>query len=71
MCTGQLIRSRHRKRVRAQRLVLPMSSLAVLACTFAGHTAVPPTGPLASPTVAVAVAVGTTLSARQGGTPQE
>ncbi|WP_165484832.1 hypothetical protein [Streptomyces kasugaensis] len=36
---------------------------------FAGHTAVPPTGPPASPTVAVAV--GTTLSARQGGTPQE
>ncbi|MFD7104775.1 hypothetical protein [Streptomyces celluloflavus] len=53
--------------MRAQRLVLPMSSLAVLACTFAGHTAVPPTGPAASPTVAV----GTTLSARQGGTPQE
>lgn len=67
MCTVWLIHSRHQKRGAAQQLVLPVSSLAVLACTFAGHAAVLLAGLVASLTVAV----GVTLSARQGGALQE
>lgn len=60
--TVWLIHSRHQKRGPAQQLVLPVSALLVLACTFAGRAAVPAAGGVA----ALAVAVGVTLTARQG-----
>ncbi|MFI0710731.1 low temperature requirement protein A [Streptomyces inhibens] len=62
MLTVWLIHSRHQKRGLAQQLVLPVSSLLVLACTFAGRGAVLATGLVASATVAV----GVTLTSRQG-----
>ncbi|MFG2285900.1 low temperature requirement protein A [Streptomyces sp. NPDC048595] len=62
MFTVWLIHSRHQKRGLAQQLVLPVSSVLVLACTFAGQWAVPAAGLVASATVAV----GVTLTARQG-----
>ena len=62
MFTVWLIHSRHQKRGPAQQLVLPVSSLAVLACTFAGHWAVLAAGLVASVTVATGVA----LTTRQG-----
>ncbi|WP_327226139.1 low temperature requirement protein A [Streptomyces platensis] len=62
MLTVWLIHSRHQKRGPAQQLVLPVSALLVLACTFAGHGAVLATGLVASATVAV----GVTLASRQG-----
>ncbi|MEU7155215.1 low temperature requirement protein A [Streptomyces chrestomyceticus] len=62
MFTVWLIHSRHQKRGLAQQLVLPASSVLVLACTFAGHAAVLLAGLVASLTVAV----GVTLTARQG-----
>jgi low temperature requirement protein LtrA len=62
MFTVWLIHSRHQKRGLAQQLVLPVSSVLVLCCTFAGHSAVL----LAGLVAAVTVAVGVTLSARQG-----
>ncbi|MEV0368345.1 low temperature requirement protein A [Streptomyces sp. NPDC050636] len=62
MFTVWLIHSRHQKRGLAQQLVLPVSSVLVLACTFAGHWAVLAAGLVAS----VTVAVGVTLTARQG-----
>ncbi|MFD3421314.1 low temperature requirement protein A [Streptomyces decoyicus] len=62
MFTVWLIHSRHQKRGPAQQLVLPVSSLAVLACTFAGHWAVLAAGLVASATVAA----GVVLTTRQG-----
>ncbi|MFJ9414584.1 low temperature requirement protein A [Streptomyces sp. NPDC101227] len=62
MFTVWLIHSRHQKRGLAQQLVLPVSSVLVLACTFAGGFAVLSAGVVAS----VTVAVGVTLTARQG-----
>ncbi|MGP8301233.1 low temperature requirement protein A [Streptomyces inhibens] len=62
MLTVWLIHSRHQKRGPAQQLVLPVSSLLVLACTFAGRGAVLATGLVASATVAV----GVILTGRQG-----
>ncbi|MEF3118784.1 low temperature requirement protein A [Streptomyces chrestomyceticus] len=62
MFTVWLIHSRHQKRGLAQQLVLPVSSVLVLACTFAGHAAVLLAGLVASLTVAA----GVTLTARQG-----
>ncbi|MFF7414140.1 low temperature requirement protein A [Streptomyces lydicus] len=62
MCTVWLIHSRHHKRGLAQHLVLPVSSVLVLACTFAGAWAVPAAGLVAAATVAA----GVTLTARQG-----
>lgn len=62
MFTVWLIHSRHQKRGPAQQLVLPVSAVLVLACTFAGNAAVLLTGLVASATVAV----GATLTARQG-----
>ncbi|GCD45149.1 membrane protein [Streptomyces paromomycinus] len=62
MFTVWLIHSRHQKRGLAQQLVLPVSSVLVLACTFAGPTAVLSAGLVASLTVAA----GVTLTARQG-----
>ncbi|MFI7095040.1 low temperature requirement protein A [Streptomyces lydicus] len=62
MCTVWLIHSRHHKRGLAQHLVLPVSSVLVLACTFAGSWAVPAAGLVAAATVAA----GVTLTARQG-----
>ncbi|UKY50779.1 low temperature requirement protein A [Streptomyces inhibens] len=62
MLTVWLIHSRHQKRGLAQQLVLPVSSLLVLACTFAGRGAVLAAGLVASATVAV----GVTLTSRQG-----
>ncbi|MFF4158355.1 low temperature requirement protein A [Streptomyces sp. NPDC001678] len=59
-----LIHSRHYKRGTAQQLVLPLSALAVLACTFAGGAAVL----LAGLAGVVTVAVGVTLATRD---PQE
>src|SRR5207244_2959215 len=60
--TVWLIHSRHQKRGLAQQLVLPVSAVLVLACTFAGRWAVPAAGLVA----AVTVAVGVTLTTRQG-----
>ncbi|MGW1075762.1 low temperature requirement protein A [Streptomyces sp. NPDC002537] len=51
------IHSRHHKRDLAEQLVLPVSALLVLACTFAGHAAVPLAGVVATATVAVGVAL--------------
>ncbi|MFI0152622.1 low temperature requirement protein A [Streptomyces lydicus] len=62
MFTVWLIHSRHHKRGLAQHLVLPVSSVLVLACTFAGSWAVPAAGLVAAATVAA----GVTLTARQG-----
>ncbi|MGW9044626.1 low temperature requirement protein A [Streptomyces lydicus] len=62
MFTVWLIHSRHHKRGLAQHLVLPVSSVLVLACTFAGRWAVPAAGLVAAATVAA----GVTLTARQG-----
>ncbi|MFD7661764.1 low temperature requirement protein A [Streptomyces sp. NPDC059788] len=62
MFTVWLIHSRHQKRGPAQQLVLPVSAVLVLACTFAGHAAVL----LAGLVAALTVAVGATLTARQG-----
>ncbi|UQA97940.1 low temperature requirement protein A [Streptomyces halobius] len=67
MVTVWLIHSRHQKRGLAQQLVLPVSSVLVLACTFAGDWAVPAAGLVA----AVTVTVGVTLTARQGMALQE
>ncbi|MGG2462457.1 low temperature requirement protein A [Streptomyces sp. RGM 3693] len=60
--TVWLIHSRHQKRGPAQQLVLPVAAALVLACTFAGPAAVPAAGLVA----ALTVAVGVTLTARQG-----
>ncbi|WP_438487510.1 low temperature requirement protein A [Streptomyces sp. S186] len=60
--TVWLIHSRHQKRGLAQQLVLPVSAVLVLACTAAGRVAVPLAGLVAAATVAV----GVTLTARQG-----
>lgn len=62
MFTVWLIHSRHQKRGPAQQLVLPVSSVLVLACTFAGELAVLAAGLVAS----VTVVVGAVLTARQG-----
>ncbi|GAA0471717.1 low temperature requirement protein A [Streptomyces sp. NPDC046215] len=51
------IHSRHHKRTLAQQLVLPVSAVLVLACTFAGRAAVLLTGLVAAATVAVGVAL--------------
>ncbi|MEU8531196.1 MULTISPECIES: low temperature requirement protein A [Streptomyces] len=48
----------------AQQLVLPVSSLVILVCTFAGHWAVPAAGAVAAATVAV----GVTLTRRNPAT---
>ncbi|MFI9203483.1 low temperature requirement protein A [Streptomyces sp. NPDC053048] len=55
MLSVWLIHSRHHKRGTAQQLVLPTSSVAVLACTFAGDWAVLAAGLVAATTVAVGV----------------
>ncbi|MFJ9615687.1 low temperature requirement protein A [Streptomyces noursei] len=62
MFTVWLIHSRHQKRGPAQQLVLPVSAGLILAGTFAGPAAVPVAGLVAAATVAV----GVTLTARQG-----
>ncbi|MFI9049257.1 low temperature requirement protein A [Streptomyces sp. NPDC053427] len=62
MLTVWLIHSRHQKRGPAQQLVLPVSSVLVLFCAFAGQFAVLAAGVVAS----AAVAVGVVLTARQG-----
>ncbi|MFG2533453.1 low temperature requirement protein A [Streptomyces sp. NPDC048516] len=67
MMTVWLIHSRHHKRGAAQQLVLPVSSLLALACTFAGHLAVLAAGLVASGTVAA----GVLLTSRQGAAPVE
>ncbi|WP_058046698.1 low temperature requirement protein A [Streptomyces roseifaciens] len=54
-----LVHSRHYKRGPAQQLVLPVSALAVLACTFAGGNAVLLTGVVASVTVVTGVWLST------------
>ncbi|MGA5129434.1 low temperature requirement protein A [Streptomyces olivoreticuli] len=56
-----LIHSRHHKRGLAQQLILPVSAVLVLACTFAGHAAVLLAGVVATATVAV----GVTLTSRR------
>ena len=67
LCTVWLIHSRHHKRGAAQQLVLPVSALLVLACTFAGRAAVPAAGLVA----AVTVAAGVHLTSRQDSAPAE
>ncbi|MGW1890190.1 low temperature requirement protein A [Streptomyces sp. NPDC002004] len=58
--TVWLLHARHFKVGIAQQLVLPVSSMAILACTFAGHWAVFAAGVVA----ALTVVTGTTLTAR-------
>lgn len=60
MCSVWLVHSRHYKRGVAQQLVLPVSALAILACTFAGRETVLLTGLVG----VVTVATGVTLAAR-------
>ncbi|MFG2224027.1 low temperature requirement protein A [Streptomyces sp. NPDC048644] len=62
LVTVWLIHSRHQKRGIAQQLVLPLAAVLILACTFAGHLAVLAAGLVGS----AAVAVGVTLTTRQG-----
>ncbi|MEU9038305.1 low temperature requirement protein A [Streptomyces sp. NPDC048352] len=57
-----LLHSRHFKRGAAQQMVLPLASLALLACTWAGSYAVLYAGLVATATVAA----GTTLAVRGG-----
>ncbi|MGW3622239.1 low temperature requirement protein A [Streptomyces sp. NPDC000880] len=64
LLTVWLLHARHFKRGRAQQLTLPVSALAILACTFAGHWAVLAAGLVAAATVAV----GVTLATRRAGT---
>lgn len=61
MITVWALHSRHFKRTLAQQLILPVSAVATLACTFAGHGAVLAAGLVAAATVAV----GVTLSGRR------
>ncbi|WHM38289.1 low temperature requirement protein A [Streptomyces sp. BPTC-684] len=63
MLTVWALHSRHFKRTLAQQLTLPVSAVAILACTFAGHGAVLAAGLVAAATVAV----GVTLSRRSVG----
>ncbi|MEV6552733.1 low temperature requirement protein A [Streptomyces sp. NPDC051597] len=62
MLTVWALHSRHFKRTLAQQLVLPVSAVATLACTFAGHGAVLAAGLVAAATVAV----GVVLTGRDG-----
>ncbi|NUK35032.1 low temperature requirement protein A [Streptomyces lunaelactis] len=55
LLTVWLLHARHFKRGRAQQLTLPVSALAILACTFAGGWAVLAAGLVAAATVAVGV----------------
>ncbi|MFD9565862.1 low temperature requirement protein A [Streptomyces sp. NPDC059994] len=57
MFTVWALHSRHFKRTLAQQLILPASAVATLACTFAGHGAIPAAGLVAAATVAVGVAL--------------
>jgi low temperature requirement protein LtrA len=59
--TVWLLHARHFKRTLPQQLTLPVATLAVLACTFAGDWAVLATGLVTAATVAV----GVTLATRQ------
>jgi low temperature requirement protein LtrA len=54
-----LMHSRHFKRDRIEQAVLPVSAILVLACTFAGHWAVPLAGLVAAGTVGVGVGLST------------
>ncbi|MFP3991877.1 low temperature requirement protein A [Streptomyces sp. E11-3] len=60
LLTVWALHARHFKVGTAQQLVLPVTALAVLACTYAGHWAVLATGLV----MAAAVATGVTLTAR-------
>ncbi|GGP36931.1 low temperature requirement protein A [Streptomyces melanogenes] len=60
MLTVWALHSRHFKRTLAQQLTLPVSAVAILGCTFAGHGAVLAAGLVAAATIAV----GVTLSRR-------
>lgn len=60
MITVWALHSRHFKRTLVQQLILPVSAVAILVCTFAGHGAVLAAGLVAAATVAV----GVTLSGR-------
>ncbi len=61
-----LLHSRHFKRGLAQQLVLPVSALAVLACTWTGAYAVLWAGLVATATVAVGEALSTRSHSRAG-----
>ncbi|MEU5420379.1 low temperature requirement protein A [Streptomyces sp. NPDC001407] len=63
MFSAWLIHSRHHKRGLAQQLVLPVSAVLVLACTFAGHAAVLLAGLVSAATVAVGVFLTTRRAA--------
>ncbi|MEU7165175.1 low temperature requirement protein A [Streptomyces morookaense] len=67
MFTVWLIHSRHQKRGLAQQLVLPVSAVLVLLCTFAGNRAVLAAGLVAAATVVV----GVTLTARRAAREQD
>ncbi|ULR51288.1 low temperature requirement protein A [Streptomyces deccanensis] len=59
------LHARHYKVGTAQQTVLPLAALAVVACTFLGHWAVPAAGVV----TAVTVAIGVAFTARGPGTP--
>ncbi|MEV7319359.1 low temperature requirement protein A [Streptomyces sp. NPDC093970] len=63
LVTVWALHARHFKVGLAQQLVLPVTALLVLCCTFLGDWAVPAAGAVS----AVAVATGTTLTARTAG----
>ncbi|MFD8814683.1 low temperature requirement protein A [Streptomyces sp. NPDC059627] len=63
LLTVWALHSRHFKVGLAQQLVLPVTALLVLCCTFLGSWAVPAAGVVS----ALAVATGTTLTARMAG----
>ncbi|MGW1201129.1 low temperature requirement protein A [Streptomyces sp. NPDC002536] len=65
MVTVWLIHSRHQKRGLAQQLVLPVSAVLVLLCTFAGGKAVLAAGLVAAATVVVGVTLTTRRAARE------
>uniref|UniRef100_A0AAU2JQV7 Low temperature requirement protein A n=1 Tax=Streptomyces sp. NBC_00049 TaxID=2903617 RepID=A0AAU2JQV7_9ACTN len=64
-----LLHSRHFKRGLAQQLVLPLSALVTLACTWTGTYAVLWTGLVATATVAIGVTLSTHADRRQPATP--
>ncbi|MFE3161532.1 low temperature requirement protein A [Streptomyces sp. NPDC059224] len=63
LLTVWALHARHFKVGIAQQLVLPVAALLVICCTFLGHWAVPAAGLVC----ALAVATGTTLTARMAG----
>lgn len=58
-----LMHSRHFKRNRVEQVILPVSALAVLCCTVAGHWAVPLAGAVTACAIGVGIYLGTRTTA--------